>query len=363
MRKRVRRKLFYILLLIFIIAAPLLVAHSLGYTFYFSKLQVSKTGGIFIKSKIPRLAIFLNNIFLRRTSIFSGGALLTGIEPGTYLLRIEGAGFHPWSKAVTVEPAVVTELRGILLVKNPVTYATTSKADLAPFLADPPSSSDFLIDKKGNLIDKKTQHSIAANVNSFYVENGRNAILFVDNNGFIARFDMISTTTQIIGRPGIYLSREPIEFKKSPAGDMVLMDGSEGTFLLDTSDTITPLEGGVKKIYFDIGGEKALLVKEQSLEVLWLRDNRHQPFQKKFTREIILQVLKSTIRDARWYYLDNAHILLRTDEGIFFTELDGRGGRNTFELVSEKTEELLVFPEIPDAVFFQRGRVYYRIEI
>ena len=135
MLKRTRRKLFYALALIFLVGLPILISFSLGYTFNLTSRSVEKSGGIFIKSRTSRLSIFLNNNFIKETSLISGGAILTRIYKGTYLLRIEKAGYRPWSKAVIVEPEVVTELRNILLVTHPLAVATTTQKEISAFLA------------------------------------------------------------------------------------------------------------------------------------------------------------------------------------------------------------------------------------
>ncbi len=363
MTKYTRRKLFYLLVAAFLMIAPLLIAYALGYTLDLAKRDVKKTGGIFIKSKVPRLAIFLNGSFAKETSLISGGALLTDITPGTYLLRIEKADHGPWSKTVTVVPEIVTELRGILLIPHISLVATTTKKELAPFTAtSTPSAYVFSLDKKGNMIRKSGDKSdiAATGVNSFAVL--KTQVFFVDKNGFLARLNPDTKVSETIARPGFYLSENPMKFILSPRGEVVLIDSAGGIFFLDSANTINPSGSEALNIRFDSKGEKMLIHKERSVEVRWLADNRYQPFQKKGDEEIILR-LDSPISDARWFYKDDAHIVIRTADGIFLTELDGRGGRNTFELLSGKTDELLTGPEIPESIFFRKGKIWYKIEL
>src|SRR3989344_4285060 len=95
---RARRKKFFLLIILFAALSPILIIYSLGYTFDFAKGSWEKTGGIFLKSKIPRLSLFLNGKFEKETSFLSGGVLLTKIKPGNYLIRLEKKSQQPWAK-------------------------------------------------------------------------------------------------------------------------------------------------------------------------------------------------------------------------------------------------------------------------
>lgn len=360
MVKNTKRKLFYLLALVFLIALPILLSFSLGYTFNFSSRSVEKTGGIFIKSRIPRLSIFLNNDFLKDTSFISGGALLTGINPGTYLLRIEKSGYHAWSKAVIVEVEVVTELRNILLAQNPVEISTSTQQEITSLAATSTPAVRVSLDKKQNLILTDIKKVIASDIHSFGMADGK--ILMVGNQGFLSRFDPAADSIEILGRPGFYLSGKKAQFVSSPTGEVVILDSGGGIYLIGNGDEITTFNGGAEKVAFDEDGEKLLIKKETSVEMLWMHENRYQPFQKKWAREEILKS-EEPIIEAQWFFGDNAHIVIQTKDGLFLTEVDGRGGRNTVELFSGKTDEILTSPSASDAVFFRQGKIWHKIEL
>lgn len=361
MAKKSRRLLFYVLVFLFTVLVPILIAYSFGLRLNFDKGVLESTGGIFVKSKTPHLSLFLNNNFVKKTSLFPGGALLPEIAPGAYLMRIEKEGYHPWSKVVKVEPALVTELRNIILISEPLSISTTTKPDTRAS-NESAGKSAFSKDKKNNLRQKTATSSeiVATNILTFHVAD--DSVLFIDKNGFLAELDPSSRNISTIGRPGFFLDKEPVRFFRSPRGDTLILDSAGGAFLLDTSKNLSPVSGGVKNVAFDQNGDKALLRKENEIDVLWLADNRYQPFEKRGALETIIKVETST-DDAGWFYGDNAHIILRTADGVFLTELDGRGGRNTVEIVSWKTDEILTSPEIPYTMFFRKGKVWQKIEL
>lgn len=362
MTLRMRRILFYGLAALFVTVAPLLFAYSLGYRFDFTARAVEKTGGIFVKSKLTRLSVFVNGSFARETSLISRGALITNVAPGNYLIRIEKEGYQPWAKAVVVEPEVVTELRRIMLIPREVESATATPVELSILAAPPAATGTIAIDARGNLVERKSgrREVIRPHVHSFGSIGA--SILFVDKNGFLARVNPASREIATLGSPGFYLSEEPVRFRRSPTGDVAIIDSSGGVFILDTSDVLKPVSGGVREVYFDRRGEKMLLVKERAIEVLWLGTNPYQPFEKRGALETVL-ALNSPIREARWYFGDDAHVVIQTEEGIFFTELDGRGGRNTYELIPGRSEKLATTPELPNAIFFRQRKAMHKIEL
>ncbi len=365
-----RRFFFYLLAAFFLLLAPLIIGYSLGYNFSFTQKLVTQTGGIFVKSKTPRLSLFLNNGFVKSTSLLSGGALLTDLSPGSYLIRMEKEGHVPWSKTAEVKPSIVTELRNVILFPRTIPYATSTREEISfiekagmPAKENLPEILKTINARiEGQRIVRQvgtTTQIIASQIHSLTAV-GKD-IFFVDTNGFLARLNPETTSIQTLGRPGFFLEK-PLRFFPSPAKEIAVLDAAGGLYILYESDELIPIGGGIRNIHFDLRGNKALLLHENMIEVLWLKDNPLQPFQKRGVVEKIL-MLESEIQDAQWFYADNWHVVIQTEEGIFITELDGRGGRNTIELVEEETDALLTLPEKPNAVFFQRGKLWFKIEL
>ena len=362
MSRQTRRIIFYILTLIFLAAGPLIVAYSFGYAFNFSTARFNQTGGIFIKSKTPRLSVFLDGAFVKETGIFSGSTLLPDIAPGTHLLRLEKQDFHPWSKTVRVAPSEVTELRAILLAPHPANAATSSREELAGATGTPAPPVALSLDARGRLIAGRGRDSkiIIENVHSYALAD--NTIFFVDKNGFFARYDMTTKEITSTSRPGFFLTSAHLRFI---TGDkfVAIIDPSGGLFLFDRSaDALAALTGGIKDASFDSEEKKLVLVSERTVSVLWLADNTHQQFQKKGVIEQIFSS-DSPIREARWLYKTDSHIVWRNRDGVFLTEIDRQGGANTAELISGAVDEIATSPALPDAIFYRREKTIYKIEL
>jgi len=362
MLHRNQRIFFWTLVFLFLALSPIIVAYSLGYTLNLRRWTLEPTGSIFLKSHLTGVSVFVNGALAKETSFLSSAALLTGLSPETHLVRLERQGHHPWSKAVAVEPWLVTELRNIILVPKPLLSSTSTPEEIAIFNATstPPH---LKLKKNGALLigEGKEERLIAAHVHSFGARND-GAIFFVDKNGFLARASSQGDVTEIIARPAFSLERGPLQFAFSPTGDLAFTNTSGGLFVARDNKTLLTVAEGVKQARFDRYGEKLLLVKDEMIEALWMKENRSQPFQKEGTREVILR-LDSSILDATWWYGDNTHIVIQTKEGIFLTELDGRGGRNTVELFTGKTEAIATSSEFPRAIFFLKNKTWQKMEL
>lgn len=128
MRKAKRRILFYSLAFVFIIMAPFALIYAIGYSLDIKTLSFVSTGGIFVKANQTGIRIFIDNKEQRSTSIFTSGALMTGLYPGTYAVRIEKDGFRPWERKIIVHRQVVSEYRNIFLL--PQTTPLVSKNEV-----------------------------------------------------------------------------------------------------------------------------------------------------------------------------------------------------------------------------------------
>jgi len=384
MTRYTRRIFFYSAVAVFALLAPVLIAYSIGYTFHLNTVSLEKTGGIFIKSKTPRMSVFLDGTFVKETSYLSGGALLTEITPGVHHLRMEKANHHPWSTTINVDPMLVTDFRNIVLILNPVSIATSTPDELnaiqssaasmpshsvAPEetisvsdFSTPVSSSAFFLDTNGNLIGKTatTSKIFASHINSFSLIE--KMVYFINKNGFLGKLDPVSEYITNIGRPGFYLLDKPAQFSQAPDGSIVILDASGGLFLSDGSTNIKTITGGVKQFAFDINGKKMLIRKDQSIDILWLEDNSFQPFEKSGTQEQVF-ASDTAIQDADWFFADNAHIIIRTADGIFFADIDVRDDKNIIQLFFKKTDKLVTIPSLPTSIFFRKGETFFTISI
>ncbi len=121
LEKSTRRKLYYGMLALFLLVVPLVILYSRGYVVDWRGQRFVPTGGIFVKTTQPGSRVFLGDTFTKETSFILRGALLTGLLPGRYTVRVEKDGYQPWLKVVRVRSEEVIEFRNIFLPPATIT--------------------------------------------------------------------------------------------------------------------------------------------------------------------------------------------------------------------------------------------------
>jgi len=121
MIKRTRNIIFSILLIFFLIAAPLTVFYSLGWRFDWESKKIVQTGIFYLKAWPKSSEIYLDGELKDKTDIFFGSTLMDNLLPGEYEIEIRKEGYHSWGKTLTINKREATEAKNIILIpKDPV---------------------------------------------------------------------------------------------------------------------------------------------------------------------------------------------------------------------------------------------------
>ena len=116
MEKRTRTVLFIICVVIFSLAAPVVVFYSQGYRFDFETKKIVQTGAFYFKVSPRNAEVWLNNKLKTKTSIFTNSALIENLMPKTYGVEIKKQGYHTWQKNLEIREKQVTEAKNIVLI-------------------------------------------------------------------------------------------------------------------------------------------------------------------------------------------------------------------------------------------------------
>jgi hypothetical protein len=138
-----------IMLIVFILVAPFLIAYSTGYRFSLDKLSFFETGGIFIHNELANTRVYVDEELVESTGLLSKNTLVQNLgAERVYRVRVEKEGHRSWSKELYVYPNLVTEGRPLMLATDiafeeiakmqPVqatsTKSTTTKTVRAPLI-------------------------------------------------------------------------------------------------------------------------------------------------------------------------------------------------------------------------------------
>lgn len=117
---RLHNTLFWILLVCFIVTTGTILFFTFGYRFSFERGIFVYTGSITIKSNPRDVDIIVDGEPFpeNRISTVNRTLHLTGLRPGSHMLRVEAPGFRPWEKQVTIRSGVSTEFWNIVLPRD-----------------------------------------------------------------------------------------------------------------------------------------------------------------------------------------------------------------------------------------------------
>ena len=94
------------------------------------------------------------------------------------------------------------------------------------------------------------------------------------------------------------------------------------------SPELAQVDSGARGMMFDKTGAKLLVWKEQEIFVHWLKEQEQQPQRAKNERSKIVLWPEVTIKKAIWQTNTYEHIIFSTQNGLFLSDVDNRGGLN-----------------------------------
>lgn len=112
--RRLYATLFFVL---FVLILPIVALYASGYRF--EGVGIVSTGGIFVATPVSGFSIAINGEELERSSLFSKSFFFDNLAPDSYVVQAEAVGYYPWSKTLTVEPKLVTDV-SVLAVQQPL---------------------------------------------------------------------------------------------------------------------------------------------------------------------------------------------------------------------------------------------------
>lgn len=109
---------FILMIFIFLIVCPLILAYSLGYRFddTFSWIE---TGGIYLHANISNTEIYLAGKFIENNGVLLRNTLIQNLRSDTsYKMEVHKEGYHSWIKMLYVQPSLVTEGSLMMMPKD-----------------------------------------------------------------------------------------------------------------------------------------------------------------------------------------------------------------------------------------------------
>lgn len=126
MSRKIRKIIFYLFVIVFLIIGPAIILYAGGWRIDFRRWKPVKVGGVYLKELPDNATVFVNDKLVR-------GNLISNLLPGTYKVRVEKFGYLAWVKELAVIPAIVTEEPEIVLIPEKINAALIIPGNIADF--------------------------------------------------------------------------------------------------------------------------------------------------------------------------------------------------------------------------------------
>ncbi len=208
-----RRLIAFILVLVFLICAPILLLYTAGYRYNLKKDQLQKTGTLVLETKPASAEIILNKTLQKDKT----PARINNLLPDDYLITINEENSYPWQKKLTVKAQETTFAENIVLFQKTIpvkifnekinwlsfspenkfaifTVRTTTGEDVYLQNLSNPRQQDILFGEKENI---KNLTATWAKDGSLVLLNYDNKSVVVSNSILIRRnFDISELVTK-----------------------------------------------------------------------------------------------------------------------------------------------------------------------
>jgi hypothetical protein len=308
LERKTRRRLFWVLVAIFIIGTPLLIGYSKGYRLNDALLLI-QTGGIYIHSDMENTTVYVNGEYVDTTGAFLRNTYIQELAPNKrYTIWIEREGYQSWVKTLPVYPNLVTEARVLML---PETFEWATVTASTTISVSPTATTTITGIKIPNATSSETtvpnpeyralEEFYRDDKDQFAVEVATSTYVFIKGK-------RIATTTTIL------------EYQFP-----TWLAEVASTTLLETYDMVHERDGILAWL------------ENGDLYATWVRPNEPQPFY--FCTATCTPTLlidwDEPIERYEFFPNRNDVVLLGTSRGVYAVELDARSQRNIQTIVEE----------------------------
>ncbi|KPJ54944.1 hypothetical protein AMJ47_02645 [Parcubacteria bacterium DG_72] len=296
MTKKTRNIIFLLLVLFFLVMAPIIVIYSLGWRFDWETKKLIQPGMFYFKAWPRNCQIYINNELKKKTDIFFGSVLIENLMPANYEVRVIKEGYHPWEKNLAITKREVTEAKNITLIpQNP--GPTLVSNNIEKFFFSP--NKELILVKEANPAAGKEQEwslkiiETKQNIKSHLISQEDLKIGALDLLGKLEEIELVDLT-----------------FSEDSKKVILTLGAKERLyyFILDINTAnIIPID------FLKINPEKLFFHTQDQNKILILSDSE--------LREVDIaqkQTTEPLIKGIVYLYIDKRDIYYLTKEGFIF---------------------------------------------
>ncbi len=239
MTLRERRILFYSLILVFLVLGTGVILYAQGLRLDPQTFQVTKVGGIYVRSFPAEADISLDGKLIRNKSgLFQSGTWINDLFPQTYALTLSAPHYRDLHFSLSVKPSLVTEIKYAVLVPDKGELVLPGPVRNFSFLGD----QLILEDASGKLLFEKQTLSGTRVLGwtqdyLFLLAQGRNGTYYLND------LKNSTSTNLSAGLRRAGLRAEPVRVTLDPTSNsLILLQTQSGLSLYDfRNSSLTPV--------------------------------------------------------------------------------------------------------------------------
>jgi hypothetical protein len=243
MPKKVRRRIFYGLIALFLVLGAGAVLYAQGWRLVPRNdggLALGKVGAIYVRTFPAETTITLDGKPRKKSAgFFDRGTLLTNLLPDRYELGVDAQGFQPWRLQTSVTSSLVTSLRYVVLVPTGATAATST-----PVRDIGLAGRTLVLDTAAGMTTLTGAPIAGTNILAG-AEDGSIVLTYATSTRNYLAVDLSRATTTALGRLG------ETSAARTPGLSFQPVPGDNGLFLAQSSTSIGLLnvrEGGIVRL-------------------------------------------------------------------------------------------------------------------
>ncbi len=102
-------------ILFFAVSVPVLIFYAFGYRIGDDWTTIRETGGVHVWTGNSQTDVLIDGVFAERTSFLGRSVFVQNLNPGSYTVATDKAGYRNWSQTVPVYGSRVTEINALLV--------------------------------------------------------------------------------------------------------------------------------------------------------------------------------------------------------------------------------------------------------
>lgn len=244
MTKRFRNILFYLLTALFFVLAGAAIFYSNGWRFDTETFSISQLGGIYFE-KIPDGAVLtvekLGEQF--NPGFLKSSVLIANLFPKNYTARAAKDGYQTWTKQISVQPSLVTEIGPIIMLPEKPASSTPIAKNIENFWVGP----EHLITRTSSGLLMLNSSKIAGSDVVAWSEDGQSVITSANGKYFLTQLENPSSALNLNAAflnsgkaSGVSDSSQIKTTIFQPGSDSsLIIKTEEGLYLFDTNRFIT----------------------------------------------------------------------------------------------------------------------------